>query len=434
MPRSLAPRTLRLARVLLALLLGLALTEGVLRLCGLAYLAVASRRVEQGGERAGTLVVCLGDSNVFGIFGDADESYPAQLERLLVERGAGRAGGAQVLNLGVPGASTLHVVRDLGAVIDRWRPDAVLVSAGVNNAWTWVGGDGDDPGSPPWYAELRLAKLVRLLRQDLGPDLGGGAAPGLSKGSPLNETERLRSIRRDLERLQTIADGRSTPLLFVAYAANERGYAEANRVLRAFARERGAALADPSEAVASLQERLGKQALFHPDLHPRTPCYTLVARVAYNELVARGLIAGERIERPAEGIAASATATVQITVSGDAELPDGSDGGLSLSIAGGRPATPFRVVAYGFHRSGEIEPPPFVEARGDPLCRALRGRGLHGRLDLEGRAHVPLPASAFPVAPDELHGAHFFCTVFFEPAAEGERPAPPVGPVRARIP
>lgn len=444
MSRALAPRLSRLARVLLALLLGCVLTEGLLRLAGATYLAVSRRRAEHAGGRAereggraGLLVACLGDSNVFGIFGGADESYPAELERLLTERADP---DARVLNLGVPGTSTLHVVRDLEIVIDRWAPDALLVTAGANNAWAWVGDSGEEPEGPPWYAELRLAKLARLLAHDLGaggPSEPGGVprmpSEGLSKGSALNETERVRSIRRDLERAQAIAGERSTPLIFVAYAANEQGYAEANRVMRSLARERGVALADPSEAVASLEQRLGKEALFHPDLHPRPPCYALVARVAYNELVARGLVAGERLEHPAEGIAAGSASSVQVSATGP-ELGEGADTALAISITGGRPGTPFRLVAYGLHRESAAEPPPLLEAVDDPLLRALRGRGLNGRLDPEGHARIPLPAGAFPMAPAELHGAHFFCTVFFEPGAPDERPEPPVGPVRVTVP
>jgi hypothetical protein len=256
---------------------------------------------------------------------------------------------------------------------------------------------------------------------------------GLSKGTSLDETGRVQSIRRDLERAEALAAERGTPLILVAYAANEQGYAEANQVMRSLARERGVALADPTEAVASLEQRLGREALFHPDLHPRPPCYALVARVAYNELVARGLVAGEPLEQPAEGIAPGSASSVQVSVTGP-EPGEGPDTALAISITGGRPGTSFRLVAYGLHRESAAEPPPLLGAVDDPLLRALRGRGLSGRLDAEGGARIPLPADAFPVAPAELHGAHFFCTVFFEPGAADERPDPPVGPVRVTIP
>jgi lysophospholipase L1-like esterase len=414
----------RLPRVLLAVLIGFALVEGALRSWGFVYLAASRRRADVAGERAGALIACLGDSNVFGIFTEAAESYPAELERLLAARGEP---GARVLNLGVPGTSTLHVVRDLPRVIDEWRPDAVLVTAGVNNAWTWVGDATTGADGPPWYAELRLLKLVAALGRTLGGgDAGSGAAGGaLSKGSPLDEAERVQSIRRDLERAQRIADERGTPLILVGYAADERGYAEANRTLRAHAQERGAALADPVPAVRELQALHGKEALFFPDLHPRAPGYAAVARAAYNELVALGLVRGEIID-PCEGIGAQGAGTVRLSLTGGAD-------GLALVIAGGPPGAPFRAVAYGLRPRGPADPPPFEELDGDALFRALRGR-LNGRLDARGEGSVALPSSAFLGAQSEPGGAQFFCAVFFEPACEGERPAPPVGPVRLELP
>lgn len=98
------------------------------------------RGPEIGPKAPGTLrVLAVGDSFVFGVGAQAEETYPAQLQRILRSRGL----KAEVLNAGEPGFG----VPDAVAWYQRWgwplEPDVVLVA-------TFLGNDFQDaaPGGP----------------------------------------------------------------------------------------------------------------------------------------------------------------------------------------------------------------------------------------------------------------------------------------------
>jgi len=108
------------------------LAEGVLQLAALLLGATASRSSLPGMSDE-LRILCLGDSNTFGLSVSAAESYPMQLESLWNDRG-GRT--VQVINLGYPGTNTSRVVADFGKAITEFQPDIVLVKIGVNDFYT----------------------------------------------------------------------------------------------------------------------------------------------------------------------------------------------------------------------------------------------------------------------------------------------------------
>jgi lysophospholipase L1-like esterase len=75
-------------------------------------------------------VVCLGDSCTFGLGVDDGETYPAQLQL---------STGFGVLNAGVPGYSAFQGRRLLEEQIGGWRPEAVVIQFGWNDAAVWDG-------------------------------------------------------------------------------------------------------------------------------------------------------------------------------------------------------------------------------------------------------------------------------------------------------
>jgi hypothetical protein len=88
------------------------------------------RGPEIGPKAPGTFrVLVLGDSFAFGVGAQAEETYPAQLQRILRSRGT----RAEVLNAGAPGFG----VPDEVAWFQRWgwmlEPDVVLVTVFVGN-------------------------------------------------------------------------------------------------------------------------------------------------------------------------------------------------------------------------------------------------------------------------------------------------------------
>ncbi|HXV75944.1 MAG TPA: GDSL-type esterase/lipase family protein [Candidatus Polarisedimenticolaceae bacterium] len=100
--------------------------------CGLWLLASAYRRDAPQAETrpsdsaASIRILALGDSFTYGLYVDGSESYPAQLRRRL-------AGAAVAVDaVGRPGASPTMLLDDVDSIVERHRPDVVLLLAGYN--------------------------------------------------------------------------------------------------------------------------------------------------------------------------------------------------------------------------------------------------------------------------------------------------------------
>jgi lysophospholipase L1-like esterase len=77
-------------------------------------------------------VVCLGDSTTFGWSVEADEAFPARLERVLAERTGTPAW--RVVNAGVPGYSSFQVRVLAEDLLPRLHPEVVVLCVGNNDA------------------------------------------------------------------------------------------------------------------------------------------------------------------------------------------------------------------------------------------------------------------------------------------------------------
>ena len=154
----------RLGAALLGLVFAVVLLEVVLRLVGMAHVQ-ATRQVGQaqgGGQRT---VLCLGDSFTEGLGAEDQESYPARLEPLLNGQGVART---VVLNRGRAGENSAQVLARLPGLLDRERPDLVILLAGASNYWNlWGHGLSFAPGrhsaAKDLLFRLRVFKLAVLL-------------------------------------------------------------------------------------------------------------------------------------------------------------------------------------------------------------------------------------------------------------------------------
>ncbi len=170
------PRALRwLLATLLAVLLAIASVELSLQLA--AWLT--HDRSEAAATQRPHRVLCVGDSHTYGAGVSDAESYPSQLRAILERRAPGQY---SVTNLGVPGMSTAQVVRRLPEQLLRFRPEVVIVWAGVNDSWN----DADTARARGgWRARLRaliarsrLYRLYLVWRHDRGlADQLGSAGP-----------------------------------------------------------------------------------------------------------------------------------------------------------------------------------------------------------------------------------------------------------------
>jgi len=111
---------------------GLVLVEGGLQVARLVFQGIDARRqahvdAEDGGDLR---VLCLGACYTVGVGTPADQSYPAQLERLLDSQLASVGGDAVVLNRGVRGKSIDYFAARIEPLVEAHRPDVVVL--GVN--------------------------------------------------------------------------------------------------------------------------------------------------------------------------------------------------------------------------------------------------------------------------------------------------------------
>jgi lysophospholipase L1-like esterase len=154
----------------LGLALALTILEVGLRLGGW-YLqsrqdAANSRALRQKAE---VTILCLGESTTAGAPPHGD--YPSQLEKILNDKGLGVR--FRVINGGLSGGRTYHIVAALDKNLRQYNPDIVITMMGVNDygqTYSYGGLLGDD--SPAWFKELRVYKLYRLLSVAIGSQLG----------------------------------------------------------------------------------------------------------------------------------------------------------------------------------------------------------------------------------------------------------------------
>jgi acyl-CoA thioesterase-1 len=111
----------------------------------------------QTAEAQKTLV-CFGDSITAGYGLDAQQSYPAALERLLVKRGY----GYRVVNQGVSGDTTKDAVTRVHAVVAQ-HPDVAVVEFGGNDGLRGLPLDVTRRNLDTVLSTLEAAKIRVLL-------------------------------------------------------------------------------------------------------------------------------------------------------------------------------------------------------------------------------------------------------------------------------
>lgn len=162
----------KISLVIIGLFAGIVLLEIGLRTAGGIFLYCQERANIASLEGKGDYVIlCLGESTTFNM-------YPRQLERVLNERIDDLK--ISVIDKGVPGIHTTHILSRLEGYLDAYRPDLVIAMMGVNdreNTKVFVRPPEDDrpaseirtreenPGNS--LANLRVYKLAQLLYQQV---------------------------------------------------------------------------------------------------------------------------------------------------------------------------------------------------------------------------------------------------------------------------
>ncbi len=126
------PRRSRFALLLFGVAAGLVAFE--LAAQTVAYVIWHTERQSPSTATGTSAVLCVGDSNTFGMgASSAEYSYPARLQRRLDRAQPGRW---RVVNGGRPGRNSEELVRALPLQLQRYRPRLVYVLVGFNDGWS----------------------------------------------------------------------------------------------------------------------------------------------------------------------------------------------------------------------------------------------------------------------------------------------------------
>ena len=113
------------------------------------------------------IVLAFGDSLTFGTGATEEESYPAQLERMI---------GRRVVRAGVPGEVTAQALARLPSALDEHAPRLVLLCIGGNDFLRRLGNQ---------QAERNVREMVRLARsRGIAVMLIGTPEPGFTVTPP----------------------------------------------------------------------------------------------------------------------------------------------------------------------------------------------------------------------------------------------------------
>ena len=336
----------KLLTVTLGVLVGLFVVEIGLRVAA----AVVSRVALRGGiERSAGdkfRIFCVGDSNTYGAAVPRDQTYPANLERIL--NAAAGEDRFEVVNLGVPGSNSAQVIGRLPQYLQAYKPNLLLVLTGVNDYWNPA--EVGDPGAESLGAHLhrlllhlrtyRLAVLVfdyfrygaaaggaaeatlktTQLRKDAAPHgTADATVHELHVGDTtfdfrnprrtllLTEEEHQALLRRDLREIIQIAKTRGVPLVLPTYVADMGHYRTANVVILQEGGDAVAQLLLP-DLIKRTPSLANEKERFFWDLHPKGPTYAAYALNLCDALVKKKLVPLESCDPPSVAAAPQAAA------------------------------------------------------------------------------------------------------------------------------
>jgi lysophospholipase L1-like esterase len=257
-----------------------------------AYRAWSGRPAPHVGG-AGPRILCVGDSNTYGLFLDEKESYPAQLQQLLGD-------AVHVVNMGYPGMNSSRLGATLPAMLDAIRPETVLIMIGANDFWTappTAAGGGESWSS--WLSRhSRVYRLLFMLARGLQDDV---AVPRVFTGDvdptsgqvtaqlgdvavPLGWRADLSQIavwRRDLpgyfEQMIAAARTRGARPIVLTYPADVERYQAANEEIRKVAARFDVPVIDLAERFKARCTSPTCAEFLFQDGHPNAAGYRQVA-------------------------------------------------------------------------------------------------------------------------------------------------------------
>jgi lysophospholipase L1-like esterase len=292
----------RLLLVGFGLCLAVLALEGILRVAaGLTPARAPDRPAWLGSARR---ILCLGDSNTYGLYVDRSLSYPRLLQTLWNSRSGERS--VEVFDMGFPVTNSSKLLKEFDRMLLAFRPDVVTVMIGANDFWTVSETAPESPHLRERVAALlwrtsrayrlfyMLAHMLQAPRVEVTKmpdhralvrygayqfDLGGKTRP--TDGS--DDRPRGPELARNLARLPAHVAKIGAQLVFVTYASGQGFYGAANGVMRTVAKQTGTPLIDVAAEFRALCPQRPCQYFFR-DEHPTGAGYERIAQVLVERL------------------------------------------------------------------------------------------------------------------------------------------------------
>ncbi|MFP8873422.1 MAG: SGNH/GDSL hydrolase family protein [Myxococcota bacterium] len=283
--------------VILALLFCLVLTEVLLRVPTL--FGTDPSMPERDPNRRH--VLCIGDSFTVGGAVDADDRYPAQLQRLL-ERS--EPGAWATVNLGFTGETSSYIGERLSADLRRYQPEVVVL---------WAGGNMDTRMLGPRQGRLRFGRLLEQLlgrlelyrfvrvwlddralerrgrelepqptaqdpaesRQRLSQRFAQAEARERAFQVTTTEAERRSLLEQDYRSIIEQVRDAGGRLIFITYPVDLRNHGRANAVMRRLGSEYGIPVVSSWEAAQRVPP---DERHWHWGMHHSQPIYAELVR------------------------------------------------------------------------------------------------------------------------------------------------------------
>ncbi len=299
----------RVALIAGGLLLGLLFLEAAFQV-GAFVVRATGRELPAAWVTGRFRVLCIGDSNTYGLWLDRSDAYPQQLESLWTEEVVQPK--AEVINIGIPGMNSSRVVRDFPRFVDAFDPDLVIVMVGVNDFWTLpfdIGG-AEVVGRNVIQRRSLVYKLYYLIARsfdareievvmDASPVDGmRGADHVVRYGDEefdmgfVRAKEGLWGDAQGLERNLTIlaeqAESFGVPLTFMTYPGRWSFYHSTNPVIVRVGEETDTPVIDLTAVFRPLCPKQDCPRYLFPDQHPNVIGYRIVAETIVERLSASG--------------------------------------------------------------------------------------------------------------------------------------------------
>jgi len=378
------------------------------------------RRPPTPSADAPLTILCVGDSNTYGLH-VPQWSYPAQLQARLAPR---FRSPVAVVNRGVPGQSTRQVAEGLPDDLRAARPDLVLILAGLNDAWNTGAEDG---AALAFLGRLRLVRLARVLlsgvaspgafevrtdeRGEIVVDRGDGARRvNVTEGgaAAADDAALRRRVEAGLRRLVELCRDHGAEPVLMTYAENGGTHTLVSAVARDLAAREGLLLVDHERRFGAAFLELGHDALMFNEHHPNARGYALMAQAVDEALQAAGRV-------PPAGAAPAAAP----------ERPQPPEPPRLEALGGGRlrlagpPGWGWQLAVARLPRAGESFRAGSFEVplpNDDVLAKARLEPSFAGRFGPEGRLELAVPARLREEAGGAALGA---CLVLLHEVASG---------------